>query len=150
MEKLDHYHVLITGPSGTGKTYFASELGRLGYPVQDGDHIPGLGYFVDNKTREFAEFNPLGDIEWFTNHTYIWNREVLEKYLEDNPRIILCGGTTNYEEVADLFDKIFYLKVDKELILKNLRDESRENVVIKHIYTLNHIVTGKQIGRAHV
>jgi shikimate kinase len=126
MNELDNYHIQITGPSGAGKTYFEKALKKLGYPAQDGDHIEGLGYFVD-RDGNYVEFNPQGGLDWFSKHSYVWNREVLEKFLSDKPKMIICGGAPNQDETADLFDQIFYLKVEKEDILKNLRADDREN-----------------------
>jgi predicted ATPase len=36
------FHVLVTGPSGVGKSFMAAALHRRGYATYDSDAVPGL------------------------------------------------------------------------------------------------------------
>src|SRR5258708_7680178 len=126
MNTLENYQIQITGPSGSGKSYFAKELNLLGYNAVDADSIHDLGKFI-NKNGKEVKYNHEGGINWLTNNIWVWDFPVLKKYLNDKQRIIIFGGATNEVKTSKVFDYVFYLKIPKDEILANLRSEDRTN-----------------------
>jgi shikimate kinase len=126
MKALETYHLQITGPSGSGKTYFSERLHELGYPAFDADKFDNLGNHVDEQGN-IVEYNHEGGLDWFQKHQWTWDAKVLKEILSQHERIIIFGGAVNEEETATLFDRVFYLHLDLESILKNLRSSERTN-----------------------
>lgn len=125
--------ILVTGSSGAGKTYLTQEFKKMGIYAFDSDLIPDLNswYYKENKVIR-PEFI---DQEFLDNHSFLWDRKVLEKFLEDNPDVIIFGMSGNAFEMLDLFDKVYFLQVpwvsSKEFNMKAekmtwVRQRSRE------------------------
>lgn len=126
MNLLKNYHIQVTGPSGSGKSYFAKKLKLLGYNAVDADSIEGLGKFI-NKDGKEVKYNHEGGLEWLTDNIWVWDFSVLKRYLSKNPRVLIFGGATNEAVTSKVFDYVFYLKLSKKEILTNLKSENRTN-----------------------
>lgn len=118
--------ILVIGPSGSGKTYISSKLRELKINAVDADLIDGLSNWYDGRGNKI-EYPRDADKEFLDNHSFLWDREFLKKYLERNPDIYLFGSSGNMFEMLDLFDRVYFLKVEPSLLRERLTHESREN-----------------------
>ncbi|MDO8551220.1 MAG: hypothetical protein Q7S03_00865 [bacterium] len=108
--------ILIFGPSGSGKTYVSQKLRDLGVNAVDADQ------------------------EFLDNHEFLWDKEFLKNYLDKNLDIYLFGLSGNIFQMLDLFDKVYFLKIDNELLKARLIHESRENPMGKTEYQRQAVV----------
>jgi len=130
-------HILITGPSGVGKTHTSSYLRSININAIDADEVEGLaGYF--NSKREEVECPPDADKEFLDNHEFLWNRSVLESYLAQQNEIYVFGMSGNAFDMIDLFDKVYFLKAPQEVLAERLRHESRKNPMGKTDFQLQN------------
>lgn len=118
--------VLIFGPSGAGKTYLSSELKKLGIPAVDADMVEGLSSWFDGNGNT-VNYPKDADKNWLDNHAFLWDRQFLKNYLQENKDIYLFGSAGNIFDTLTLFDKVYFLKVDPQLQKERLVHESREN-----------------------
>jgi len=126
MEVLEKYIIQVTGPSGSGKSYFAEKLRELGYNSIDSDKIDGLGKFVNNKGEE-VEYDHYGDTDWYRNNHWVWDNNLLKGYLFDKKRLLIFGGAENESTTTEFFDYVFYLDVSEGEIMENLKNPERSN-----------------------
>ena len=129
--------ILIIGPSGSGKTHISSELKKRGFNAVDPDLIPGLSGWFDKDGKE-VEYPEDADKEFLDNHEFLWNKKFLESYLERQEEIYLFGLSGNVFDVVDLFEKAYFLKVEPQALVKNLRHETRNNPMGKTDYQLEN------------
>lgn len=118
--------VLVFGPSGSGKTYVSSELRKLGVNAIDADTIEELSSWYDGAGNKI-KYPEDADQIFLDNHSFLWDREFLKDYLNKNPNIYLFGASGNIFHMLDLFDKVYFLKIDPEIQKERLTHESREN-----------------------
>jgi dephospho-CoA kinase len=118
--------ILIFGPSGAGKTFVSSKLREQGIPAVDADMIDGLSSWFDEKGNKVAYPKDAGK-EFLENHDFFWDREFLKEYLRQHETIYLFGGSGNIFEMLDLFDKVFFLKIDPKIQIERLKHPSRAN-----------------------
>ncbi len=118
--------VLIFGPSGAGKTYLSEELKRFGLNSVDADTINELHSWY-NGNREKVEYPKGADAQFLDNHSFLWDKDYLKKYLAKHPNIYLLGASGNIFEMFDLFDKVYYLDIPDDIQEERLQHESREN-----------------------
>lgn len=118
--------VLVFGPSGSGKTYISSKLRNLSVNAVDADKIEGLSFWYDGQGNK-VEYPEDADKDFLDNHSFLWDRNFLEDYLEKNPDIYLFGVSGNIFDMLDLFDKVYFLKVNPDLQKERLLHQSREN-----------------------
>lgn len=118
--------ILIIGPSGSGKTFISSKLKGLGVNAVDADSIDGLSGWYDGNGNE-VNYPSDADQKFLDNHSFLWGKEFLKKYLDKNPDIYLFGSSGNMFEMLDLFDKVYFLKAEASLLKERLIHESREN-----------------------
>ncbi len=118
--------VLIFGSSGSGKTYISLKLKKLGINAVDADLIKGLSSWYDGAGNKVA-YKKDADEEFMNNHSFLWDRKFLEDYLSKNPDVYIFGASGNIFEMLELFDKVYFLKVDPDLQKERLLHETREN-----------------------
>lgn len=118
--------VLIFGPSGAGKTYLSKELIKLGLNSVDADTIGPLSSWFNGDGNKVDYVKDAGK-KWLENHSFLWDKDYLEKYLSEHPDIYLLGASGNIFEMLDLFDKVYYLDIPDEEQNKRLQHISREN-----------------------
>lgn len=136
--------VLVFGPSGTGKTYIPSKLRHLGVNTVDTDLIEGLSDWYLGKEK--AQYPEDADEKFFENHEFLWDKEFLKDYLNRNPDIYLFGSAGNIFEMLDLFDKVYFLKAEPNLIKERLAHQSRENPMGRTEFQReNAVIWGQQL-----
>lgn len=129
--------ILIIGPSGSGKTYISAELRKYGINAVDADLLSGLSDWFDRNGNRVDYLEDAGK-EFFENHEFIWNKKFLRKFLVKQKEIYLFGLSGNIFNAIDLFDKVYFLKVSWQVIVKNLRHASRENPMGRTDYQLEN------------
>ncbi|HEY4323687.1 MAG TPA: hypothetical protein VGN20_06865 [Mucilaginibacter sp.] len=118
--------VLVLGPSGSGKTYISHTLQDVGINVFDGDDIEGLSAWYDQHWKKVPP--PLTANEAINNHySFIWDKSFLAAFLNKFPDVYIFGGSGNVFDTFELFDKIYFLKVDPELQKTRIKNSSRKN-----------------------
>ncbi len=127
--------VLIIGPSGSGKTHISAELKKQGINAIDADLVPGLSGWFDKDGKE-VEYPEDAGKEFLDNHEFLWGKNFLKDYLEEQGAVYLFGLSGNVFSVIDLFDKVYFLKVEPEVLARNLRHASRGNPMGRTDYQL--------------
>jgi thymidylate kinase len=121
---------LIEGVSGTGKTSVCHELRRRGYAAIHGDRE--LRYQGDpttgEKTEEVDHGLPTFLSPEISHAQNIWDVEKVRRLAanQDDEATFFCGGSRNFKQFIELFDEVFILDVDVEILnerLDNRRDD---------------------------
>lgn len=106
---------LVTGNPGSGKSTIARELARRGLSSLDPDYDPELSYWEDEAGSKvlLEDAPPSPDEGWLRSHRWVWSRPRLEEILaeQDGP-LFVCGIALNLDEVLDLFDGVYLLRID--------------------------------------
>ncbi len=129
--------ILIIGPSGSGKTYISAELRKQGINAVDADLISGLADWFDGNRNKVKYPTDAGK-EFLDSHEFLWDKEFLKEFLDKQKEIYLFGLSGNIFSVIDVFDKVYFLKVDPQILAKNLRHASRENPMGRTDYQLEN------------
>lgn len=106
---------LITGNPGSGKSTLAQELARRGLATIDPDHDPQLSYWEDDVGNRVprAEGPVAPDEQWLTGHRWVWNRSrLLDVLTQQQAPVFVCGIALNIDQVLDLFERLFLLRID--------------------------------------
>ena len=131
--------ILIMGPSGSGKTYISAKLREKGVNAVDADTVDGLaGYF--NSDGIEVQCPPDADKDFLDNHEFLWSKDYLKEYLSNQDEIYLFGMSGNAFDMLNLFDKVYFLKANSNLLAERLRHESRENPMGKTDYQLENAI----------
>src|SRR5262245_58878707 len=117
-------HVLVTGPSGVGKSFMATALHRRGYATYDSDSIPGLAAWHDADGRAVAWPDSL-DQDFLRSHRFLWNATRLKAWLASHPIAVIFGISHNSASHEDLFDLVVLLDATVDEIVGNLAREDR-------------------------
>ena len=119
--------VLVLGPSGSGKTYIAHALNKEGINTFDADEIKDLSAWYKDGKKVAA---PVTAKEATDNHyAFLWSREFLEDFLVQFKDVYIFGGSGNVFNIIDLFDKVFFLKIDPLTQKKRLLISRKNSVV---------------------
>jgi len=108
---------LVTGNPGSGKSTLAQELARRGLATIDPDYDPELSYWEDDVGNPIpkAEGPVAPDEQWLRAHRWVWNRSRLQDGLTQHQApVFVCGIALNIDQVVDLFDRLFLLRIDAE------------------------------------
>ena len=140
--------VLIFGPSGSGKTYVAKALQARGINAFDGDEIKGLSAWYDKDGRKVPA-PASADEAKAGQYAFLWSKKALGKFLKkfsdgssadspdgtsaDSPDdssahsadVYIFGGSGNIFNLLDLFDRVYFLKIEPDLQRQRLRSPSR-------------------------
>jgi len=117
--------VLVFGPSGSGKTYVAGSLQKAGINAFDDSDIPGLSNWYDRNGRKVAEPKTAEDAV-INHYSFLWSRKVMALFLARQEDVYIFGGSGNVHRVFDLFDKVYFLKIDPGLQLRRLQSPGRQ------------------------
>ncbi|MDE1860921.1 MAG: hypothetical protein KGH72_04370 [Candidatus Micrarchaeota archaeon] len=124
--------VLVTGPSGVGKTTLSRFFAARGEIAFDGDVIDGLGrtYHIDGRPMLNAEGRPrnANAYEWLhMQFAWRWDVKVIKAMLSRHDRFFLFGSADNIDECVSLFGTAYYLKASPLVISKRLQSDDRDN-----------------------
>jgi broad-specificity NMP kinase len=108
---------LVEGVSGTGKTSVCHELRRRGYSALNGDR--DLRQHTDPTTGERLITFSAPEIRHASN---LWDVEKVRRLAtnQDDDVTFFCGGSRNFKEFIDVFDKVFVLDVDVDTLNQRL------------------------------
>ncbi len=115
--------ILVTGITGSGKSYLCNELKKLGYKAYDIENMNGLFNMVHKKTGKIADkYYDNDNLECVKQHDWICNKNKLQKLVRKNKKgiVFYCGTASNLDELLFLFDKIFLLKISTKILRKRL------------------------------
>ena len=118
--------ILVVGLSGSGKTYISKNLKSLGIPAYDADEVDGLAGWFDKKGNK-TTYPENASKEWLEQNDWLWDKEFLKNWLNENEEVILFGVSSNWTDCLDLFDNLFCLSLNAEELRKRLSSEDREN-----------------------
>ncbi len=119
--------ILITGPSGSGKSHLCSYLSGIGIPVADTDSIPNLAIWVDENGTS-VPYPENATEQWLSVHRFIWKREVLAVYLHGKRPMVLVGlSHDDANDFKDLFDHIIYLKTPAHTLEQRLANRNNNH-----------------------
>jgi len=118
--------ILITGIAGSGKSAVRDELKKQGHSAFDIELIEGLFEHVHKETGKVAKEWDTRNLENSKKHNWVCNINKLKKILVKNKNDIAfyCGSATNIDEIMPLFDKIFILKADPEILRVRLTNRT--------------------------
>jgi adenylate kinase family enzyme len=114
---------LVTGNPGAGKSTLAQELARRGLATIDPDYDPELSYWEDDTGSPLSRREgPVAPDElWLRAHRWVWNRSRLQDLLtQQQAPVFVCGIALNIDQVLDLFDRLFLLRIDADTQEKRL------------------------------
>src|SRR5947209_18013368 len=106
---------LVTGKPGSGKSTVAKELARRGVSTVDPDYDPELSYWEDEAGHMvlLKDGPEAPSEEWLRSHRWVWSGPRLQQILRrQEGSLFVCGIALNIDEVLDLFDAMFLLRID--------------------------------------
>ena len=104
---------LVTGNPGSGKSALARELAGRGVLAIDPDDDPDLAYWEDAAGRQVSG-PPRPGPEWLRSHRWVWSRSRMGEVLAGHGQaVFVCGIARNQDELLDLFDRVFLLRIDE-------------------------------------
>jgi len=95
-------------------------------PAVDADTIEGLHGWYDSDGNK-VEFPTNADKTFLDNHDFLWDKSFLQNYLNSFETIYMFGLSGNIFEMIELFDKVFFLQVPKNILTERLQHPSRAN-----------------------
>lgn len=126
--------ILITGMSGVGKTTTLAELQKQGYLVIDAD-ATGMCIWKNHKTKEKVEYGPDGrNAEWLAEHGWYCDIPQFKSFLSHirkDKHVFVSGLAENIAEFSKIFDKVFVLELEKELIAERLNKRTNNHFAKK-------------------
>lgn len=119
--------ILIAGAPGCGKTTLAHAMAGAGHYAIDVDEV--IAGRVHPATRQPVTLpSPIPE-GWRGRYPWDWDREKLKRVFADaaDRDIFVCGNGDSQEEFYDEFDKIIFLHVPDEVIVKRLSKRTISN-----------------------
>lgn len=116
--------ILIFGPSGAGKSYLAKAWKSKGINAFDDDEIQGLSNWYNKDGQKIA--TPATADEAIQNgYAFLWSKKAMARFLASQDAVYVFGGSGNVASVFNLFDRIYFLKIDRKLQLARLKSPLR-------------------------
>jgi hypothetical protein len=140
---------LVTGNPGSGKTTLAAELTRRGLVAIDPDYDAELSYWEDDAGARVARvdgpFQP--DAAWLRTHRWVWSRSRLQEVVSQHRQVpaFVCGIALNISGVADLFERIFLLRIDADIQEQRLLAYDAANLDVRNEVGRQQIREGRVI-----
>lgn len=111
--------ILVVGPEGSGKTFLSNMLRSKGLNAIDTDSVDKLARWTDMHGRKI-KFPEKPDTYWFERHKFCIYKNKLRALIRKRP-VVVFALAHNLEDIIDMFDEIYYLKVNKSILDKRLR-----------------------------
>lgn len=121
--------VLVTGVAGSGKSTVCRALLEMGVPAVDIEEIPDMFTMkVKGSSEEFVDYEA-GSVEMIQRAEWVCNVELLQELLRNQVEEvgIYFGVASNFEEIVHLFDKVYLLFVEPDLLYKRLLSRDGDN-----------------------
>jgi dephospho-CoA kinase len=126
--KINTLHIFIAGGPGTGKTTLARFFKEHGKNAYDGDLCNGMWLDQTGKVVK-PNYKKLGkEINvWAEKRGLDWvcDKKKFNKMLRMNKEMYLFGGPTPRDPRL-IFDKVYWLNANRELIIKRLKKRVRD------------------------
>jgi FMN phosphatase YigB (HAD superfamily)/broad-specificity NMP kinase len=126
--------ILITGISGSGKSFLCEVLRKLGYEAYGIEEMHGLFAMVDKKTGKVNDDFDNQNLESIKQHDWICDKKKLKELIRKNSgkvvlddMIFYCGTASNSDELLSMFDKVFLLKASEKATRKRLATRKSNN-----------------------
>lgn len=116
--------VLVFGPSGSGKSYVAKALQAAGINAYDDADIPGLSNWYDQSGQKVTA-PATADEAAEKKYAFLWSKKALRSFVNQFDDVYVFGGSGNVWSVFDLFDKVYFLKIDPGLQRLRLMSSER-------------------------
>lgn len=118
----------ISGVAGTGKSTVLDELLSRGYKGFDVDMVGVCGWF-HKETKEKGKYKPGIGAEWVKAHDYLCDIKRLKEEIKKQKSdiVFVAGITSNQKDFLALFEKVFLLHTDKEVIFDRLKNRTGPN-----------------------
>jgi dephospho-CoA kinase len=116
--------VLVFGPSGSGKTYISRALKKSGVNAFDAEEIENLSAWFDKNGKKISDPQTAGEA---AGAAFVWDKRALKKFLNKFSEVYVFGGSGNVFNVFDLFDKVYFLKIDPQLQKERILNASDRN-----------------------
>ena len=120
--------VLITGPSGVGKSTVCRFFRAHGVRAYDGDDVQRLGGPVDLRGRPLRAVTKH---QWrqINDWRFHWDAAVLKRFLSRHRDVVLFGAADNLFDLdlTRLFDRRYFLQASWPVLRVRLNDPSRDN-----------------------
>jgi hypothetical protein len=117
--------VLVFGPSGSGKTYVSHALQKAGINAFDDDQVEGLSNWYDVHGNKVAP-PQTADEASANQYAFLWSKKALAAFVNRFPEVYVFGGSGNVFNMLDLFDRVYFLKVEPELQKERILSATRE------------------------
>ena len=114
--------ILITGIAGSGKSAVCDKLKQLGYKAYGIEDIDGMFALVDKKTGRVIKDHNNDSLELVKERDWVCDKDKLQQLMYKNAKgiVFYCGTASNLDDLFPLFDKIFLLKANQEVLRKRL------------------------------
>ncbi|WP_214073652.1 hypothetical protein [Mucilaginibacter sp. dw_454] len=116
--------VLIFGPSGSGKTYITKVLQHAGINAYDDADIEGLSNWYDQNGRKVTA-PATADEATAKHYSFLWSKKAMAGFIDQFDDVYVFGGSGNVWSVFDLFDKVYFLKIEPQLQRQRLMSPHR-------------------------
>lgn len=136
--------IYITGLPGAGKSAALAELKRRGFEAYGLDE-DSYGSWLHRSSQERHELPDTDDEldlhEWFATHHWSASIERISELAahSSDRTVFLCGNASDDDKARHLFDTIFVLQVDDELLQHRLMNRTN-NQYGKHPDELNEVM----------
>lgn len=113
------HNFLVEGVSGTGKTSVCLELRRRGFHALNGD--TDLAYQGNPLTGEVARGAP-------SHEQHLWRVDQVRSIAADSTCrfTFFCGGSRNFAQFLDVFDRVFVLEIDASTLRRRLEERPED------------------------
>jgi dephospho-CoA kinase len=122
--------IYVTGAPGSGKTTIQRSLSKRGIECYDIDDevFGGPHNLLSGKKVIIPPANERSD-DWFDYHEWRIYHDAFRKLKLEavSKNIVICGVAEADTEIVNLFDKVFYLKLDDQVLKQRISDRTEND-----------------------